>query len=265
MKQMIPALTAAAALFAAPAAMADTFILVHGAFQTAASWQGVAERLTKAGHAAVAVNLAGRAGDGKTPGDVSMADHIAAVRTAIEGTTGKVTLVGHSFGGMVISAVAEAMPDRIDELVYVAAYLPENGQSMQDLAMADHHGKWQADSFVVAADYSHASVNPRDRVTLFAADADAPLGQAIADAMVDEPLQPLGTPVTLTDAAFGSVRKAYVATMADNAVSTAFQLTMIGRGHVDEVIPIPTGHAPQEVAPDALVAALIAASTPELE
>jgi pimeloyl-ACP methyl ester carboxylesterase len=265
MKQMIPALTAAAALFAAPAAMADTFILVHGAFQTAASWQGVVERLTKAGHTAIAVNLAGRAGDGKTLADVTMADHVAAVRAAVEAADGKVTLVGHSFGGMVISAVAEAIPDRIDELVYVAAYLPADGQKMQDLAMADHHGKWQADSFVVAADYSHASVNPRDRVALFAADADPALGQAIADAMVDEPLAPLGTPVALTDAAFGSVRKTYVATLADNAVSTAFQLTMIGRGDVDEVIPIPTGHAPQEVAPDALVAALIAASTPELE
>ncbi len=265
MKRLIPALTAATVLFVGPAAMADTFILVHGAFQTAASWQGVADRLTAAGHTAVTVDLAGRAQDSKAPADVTMADHVAAVRQAIEGTTGRVTLVGHSFGGMVISAVAEAMPDRIDELVYVAAYLPQSGQSMQDLAMADHHGKWQADSFVVAADYSHASVNPRDRVTLFAADADAALGQAIADAMVDEPLAPLGTPITLTDGAFGSVRKTFVVTMADNAVSTPFQLTMIGRGEVDEVIPIPTGHAPQEVAPDALVAALIAASTPELE
>jgi pimeloyl-ACP methyl ester carboxylesterase len=240
-------------------------VIVHGAFQSAASWQGVADRLTAAGHQVVLVDLPGRDGIGPALGEVTQGDYVSAVTRAIDGTTGKIILVGHSFGGMTISAVAEAIPERIGTLIYVAAYLPQSGQSMQDLAAMDHHGAWQADSFVVAADYSHASVNPRDRVALFAADAPAALGKSIADAMVDEPLKPIATPVTLTAEKFGAVRKAYVVTMQDMAVSTPFQLTMIGRGLVDEVIPIDTGHAPQAVAPDDLVAALITAATPELE
>jgi pimeloyl-ACP methyl ester carboxylesterase len=258
-------LTALATILFTSAAQADTFVLVHGAFQTADRWAPVAAKLQEKGHTALTVNLPGRSGDGRALGEVTMDDYIAAVSSAINGVDGKVVLVGHSFGGMTISGVAEAMPERIATLVYVAAYLPKSGDSMQSLAATDHHNGFKQDSFVVAADYSHASLLPRDRIAIFAADAPADMAQAIADAMVDEPLQPIATPVTLTPERFGTVRAAYVATLADMAVSTPLQLTMIGRGNVDEVIPLPTGHSPHSVAPDDLVTALIAASTPELE
>lgn len=254
--------------FAAGMVSANTFILVHGAFQDASGWAGVAERLTAAGHTAVAVTLPGR-GDGRSAGDVTMADYVAAVQVAIQNADGPVVLVGHSFGGMVISAVAEDNPSNIASLVYVAAYLPrigtKPGDSMQDLAMSDHHGAWKQDSFVVAPDYSTASVNPRDRGAIFANDADAATAEAITSAMVDEPLAPMATPVTLTADRFGSVRTTYIVTLQDKAVSTDLQLTMIGRGSVQEAVPLETGHVPQITAPDALVEALIRAATPEVE
>jgi alpha-beta hydrolase superfamily lysophospholipase len=258
---------------AAPAA-AETYLLVHGAFQTAAGWETTAAALRAAGDTAVTVNLPGRAGDGRAPGTVQFADHVAAVSQAVADAAaadpdGRVTLVGHSFGGLVISAVAEADPAPLAGLVYVAAYLPQvgtvPGDSLQTLAMSDHHGGWQADSFVVAADYSTASVLPRDRAALFANDADPALAEQIAAAMVDEPLAPLATPVPLTAAAFGTVRAGYVVTLRDRAVSTDFQLTMIGRGMVAEAVPLDTGHAPQLTAPDALATAIRRAASPELE
>ncbi|WP_167766991.1 alpha/beta fold hydrolase [Jannaschia formosa] len=249
---------------------ADTFILVHGAFQTAEAWALTSDALTAAGHTAIAVDLPGRPGDGHDPAKVTMDDHVAAVRAAIEGAgVSPVVLVGHSFGGMTISAVAESAPERIATLVYVAAYLPavgaSPGDSMQDLALSDHHGGWKEDSFVIASDYATASVNPRDRAALFANDAPADLAEAIASAMVDEPLTPIATPVALTADRFGSVRAAYIVTLRDRAVSTDLQLTMLGRGRVAEAVPLDTGHVPHLVAPEALAAALIRAATPELE
>ena len=251
-------------------AQADTFVLVHGAFQTAAAWDETAAALAAAGHTAVAVDLPGRPGNPRPPAEVTMQDHVDAVLAAIADTgPDPVVLVGHSFGGMTISAVAEAAPERIASLVYVAAYLPAvdavPGESMQDLALSDHHGGWQADSFVVAADYATASVNPRDRAALFANDAPAELAEAIAAAMVDEPLAPIATPVALTSARFGQVRAAYVVTLRDRAVSTDLQLTMLGRGSVAEAVPLDTGHVPHIVAHEALAAALIRAATPEVE
>ena len=268
MTRLAPALAATALATLATPTLADSFVLVHGAFQTSAVWGGVAARLEEAGHQVVAVDLPGRDGDGRSPGEVTLADHVAAVLAAVEAAGEPVVLVGHSFGGMVISAVGETAPEKIATLVYVAAYLPavgEPAQSMNDLAMSDHHGGWQADSFQVASDYSTASVNPRDRTDLFANDASEEMARAIAEAMVDEPLAPLATPVPLTAERFGSVRKAYVVTMRDRAVSTDLQLTMLGRGHVDESIPLDTGHAPHVVAPDALASEILRAATPELE
>lgn len=266
--QSLPLLAVLAA--AQPAAASETFVLVHGAFQDAGAWSGVAEALEVAGHRAIAVDLPGRAGDGRTPAEVGFDDHVAAVLAAVTGAgESPVVLVGHSFGGMVISAVAEAAPDQIATLVYLAAYLPavgrEPGESMQDLAFSDRHGGWQADSFVVAPEHGSASVNPRDRAALFANDADAPRAAAIAAAMIDEPLVPLATPVALTEARFGTVRKAYVVTLRDRAVSTDLQLTMLGRGVVAEGVPLDTGHAPHQVAPEATAAALIRAATADVE
>lgn len=269
-----PLLLGAALCALTTPALAESFVLVHGAFQTAADWSAVAAELTEAGHTAVTVDLPGRGGDGLAPGAVTMADHVARVTDAVQAAAaadpaGTVVLVGHSFGGLVISAVAEADPARIASLVYVAAYLPRvgttPGDSLQDLAMADHHGAWQPDSFQPAADFSTASVNPRDRAAIFASDADAATATAIAEAMVDEPLAPLATPVPLTAARFGSVRKAAVVTLRDRAISTDFQLTMLGRATVDEAVSLDTGHAPQITAPEALAQAILRAATPEVE
>jgi pimeloyl-ACP methyl ester carboxylesterase len=269
-----PLLLGAALCALTTPALAETFVLVHGAFQTASDWTQVAAALTQAGQTVVTVDLPGRNGDGVEPGKVAMADHVARVNEAVTAAAaadadGKVVLVGHSFGGLVISAAAEADPASIASLVYVAAYLPRvgtiPGDSLQDLSMSDHHGAWQQDSFLPAADYATASVNQRDRAAIFANDADAATAQAIADAMVDEPLAPLATPVPLTADRFGSVRKAYVVTLRDEAVSTDFQLTMLGRGSVEEAVPLDSGHSPQITAPTALTEAILRAASPELE
>jgi pimeloyl-ACP methyl ester carboxylesterase len=255
-------------------ASAETFVLVHGAFQSAADWQAAADALRAGGDTAVTINLPGRAGDGRALGTVQMADHVATVMEAVKAAAaadpdGKVTLVGHSFGGMVISAVAERDRSQLAGLVYVAAYLPRvgttPGDSMQDLATSDHHGAWKADSFVPAADYSSASVNPRDRAEIFANDAEPSAAKAIVAAMVDEPLAPLATPVPLTANGFGTVRVAYIVTLRDKAVSTDMQLTMLGRGSVAEALSLDTGHSPLRTAPDALAKAIRRAATPEIE
>jgi pimeloyl-ACP methyl ester carboxylesterase len=90
-------------LLAGPA-NADTFVLVHGAFQTSESWAPVAQGLQGFRAQGCRRQPAGRGNDAGTPGDVIMDDHVAAVTAAIDASgPDKVILVGHSFGGMVIS------------------------------------------------------------------------------------------------------------------------------------------------------------------
>lgn len=103
--------------------MAATVVLVHGAFAESASWGAVAERLSRAGHRPIAAAnpLRGVAADA------------AAVSDLLRTVEGPIVLVGHSYGGSVISAVA-AEGAEIAALVYVAAFAPARGESCLELA-----------------------------------------------------------------------------------------------------------------------------------
>jgi pimeloyl-ACP methyl ester carboxylesterase len=96
-------------------------VLVHGAFADGSSWAKVVTKLQAKGYNVVAV---------QNP-LTSFADDVAATKRAIAQVDGPVLLVGHSYGGMVIS---EAGKDpKVTGLVYVAALVPEDGQSVMDV------------------------------------------------------------------------------------------------------------------------------------
>ncbi|WP_228993457.1 alpha/beta fold hydrolase [Streptomyces sp. DH8] len=96
-----------------------TIVLEHGAFADAASWDGVVARLQRAGYPVVsAANpLRGPATDA------------AYLRSVLDHIDGSVVLVGHSYGGTVISQAAAGLEDKVKALVYVAAFLPDTGES----------------------------------------------------------------------------------------------------------------------------------------
>jgi pimeloyl-ACP methyl ester carboxylesterase len=124
----------AAAVDAPPAvpAPATTAILVHGAWADGGSWARVTPLLQGRGVKVVSVQLRRS----------SLADDAAIVRQAIETQQGRVVLVGHSYGGAVIT---EAGNDaRVGALVYVAAFAPGDGESINDLVSPYPAGAWQA-------------------------------------------------------------------------------------------------------------------------
>ena len=248
---MLRTLLATTLLGAASPALADTFAVVHGGFQTAVAWEPVADALRAEGNEVILVNLPGRNGEGGDPHALTLGAYRDATLAAMD-EADDVVLVGHSFGGFTISAVAEAAPDRVRKLIFVAAYVPESGESMQALAETDEGTKFTGENFVVAPDYSTAEVLARDRTLLFANDVEGHRAQAISGALVKEPLPPLAEPITLTEASFGRVPKAYVLTLRDNAVSPALQARMVEQAAAAEVTMIDTGHAPKATAPDDL-------------
>jgi pimeloyl-ACP methyl ester carboxylesterase len=107
----------------APATAKPTIVLVHGAFAESSSWNGVASRLQARGYHVVAAANPLR-------GVGSDAAHVEAVLHSI---SGPVVLVGHSYGGSVISNVGNA-DHKIRALVYVSAFAPEAGESASELS-----------------------------------------------------------------------------------------------------------------------------------
>jgi pimeloyl-ACP methyl ester carboxylesterase len=112
-----------------------TYVLVHGAWGGGWKYARVAERLRKRGHLVFTPTLTG-AGERShlLSGDINLTTHVTEIRNVIryEDLSG-VVLAGHSYGGMVITAVADQMPDKIAALVYLDAFVPEDGQSLFDI------------------------------------------------------------------------------------------------------------------------------------
>ena len=112
----------------------STFALVHGAWQTAATWDLVAPGLRAGGHAVTIPLLSGLEGESSISPAVSLSQHIDDVLEALTRTdAAEVVLVGHSYAGMIITGVAEQAASRIKRLVYIDAFVPADGQSVMDL------------------------------------------------------------------------------------------------------------------------------------
>ncbi|TQJ92682.1 alpha/beta fold hydrolase [Streptomyces sp. SLBN-31] len=100
-----------------------TIVLVHGAFADASSWNGVVDKLLAHDYPVIAVANPLR-------GLTTDADYVRQIVTSVEGP---VVLVGHSYGGSVISNAAKGLPE-VKALVFVAAFLPEEGESAVTLS-----------------------------------------------------------------------------------------------------------------------------------
>src|SRR5882757_4711059 len=105
----------------APSPTAVTIVLVHGGFVDGSGWSGVYKHLKKDGHNVAVV---------QNP-TLSLADDVAVTKRAIAAQSGPVILVGHSYGGVVIT---EAGTDpKVAGLVYIAAFAPDKGESVSSL------------------------------------------------------------------------------------------------------------------------------------
>lgn len=217
-------------------------VLVHGAWMGAWAWDEVAPLLEAAGHPTVVVELPAHGDDPTPSADATLEGYRDAVLAALDGLDQPAAVVGHSMGGMVISEVAQARPDEIQSLVYVAAFLPRNGESLFALGMADPDS--QTGAHLVDNGDGTFSLDPAFIGEVFCGDCTDDAVALIVDQTRPEPAGPLLSPATVTDDVFGGVRKTYVRTEQDLAVSPAGQDAMIAATPVDELRSIATSHSP---------------------
>lgn len=108
---------------------ANTVVLVHGAWHGGWCWDRVRPLLEASGLRVLTPTLPGLekgASDGPAPG---LEEHIAAITSEVERAEGAVLLVGHSYGGMVVTGAAARVAGRLTRLVYLDAAVPSDGQS----------------------------------------------------------------------------------------------------------------------------------------
>jgi len=112
----------------------STFVLVHGAWQSNGTWDLLTPLLQKHGHRVIAPVLSGLGTDqSRLSSDITLQQHVEDVSRELARLPDRVILVGHSYAGMIISGAAEANPTQVRQLVFLDAFIPENGQSVLDL------------------------------------------------------------------------------------------------------------------------------------
>lgn len=235
----------------------STYVLVHGAWQAPYVWDNVKAQLESKGQKVIVVELPAHGSDNTSPATVSIDAYRDKVIAAIESIKGNVILVGHSMGGMVVTAVAEKIPGRIEKLVFIGAYVPANGQSLMDLAYTDTQSLL-GPALVPSADQLTLDIKPESIIPVFCQDADAATQQLLLSKFRVEPAIPFTNKASITAANFGSVKKYYIKTAQDHAVGPDLQNRMIAAANITNISSVNTGHSPFLTRPDEVTKLLLA-------
>ncbi|XGV97693.1 MAG: alpha/beta fold hydrolase [Leptolyngbya sp. BL-A-14] len=227
----------------------STYLLIHGAWFGQWCWHAVKPLLEQAGHTVITLDLPGH-GDDLTPvPEITMATLVARVGKELTAQTEPVILVGHSMGGMVISQTAEAYPDRIERLVYAAAYLLQDGQSLFQVSTADADS--QIGPYLLPdPDKGLIGIRPEALNEIFLHDAPAAMLVEAEARLRPDLIGPQTTPVHLTAANYGRVPRTYITTLNDRVISPSLQKQMFTATSCDRVLEIETGHSPFAAKPE---------------
>lgn len=117
-----------------------TYVLVHGAWHGGWCWERVARLLRKQGHEVYAPTLTGLCERSHlASAAINLNTHVTDVVNEIKWKELEdIVLVGHSYGGMIVTSVAEQLADRIASIMYLDAFLPLDGQSLYDIVGGAH-------------------------------------------------------------------------------------------------------------------------------
>lgn len=228
-----------------------TFVLVHGAWHGAWCWQRLVPLLRSRGHDVLAPDLPGHGADTTEVAGQSLEAYTRRIADVVREGGDDVVLVGHSLGGLVISAVAEALPERVRRLVYLTGFLPRDGDSLVRICSADPGNPLNAAS-VRTPDGKCVTVDPARLRELFYADCpdeDVALASARAG---PEPIAVMFQAVHVTEARFGRVPRAYIHCSRDAALPMFLQEQMVAASPCETVLTLPTGHSPFFAAPERL-------------
>jgi pimeloyl-ACP methyl ester carboxylesterase len=234
----------------------STFVLVHGSWHGGWCWERIVPRLEAAGHRAVAVDLPGHGANALPVNEVSLERYVAHLGAVLAAEREPVVLVGHSMGGLTISATAERVPGHIAQLVYVTGYLLRDGQCIRDVAQDDTETRIAANR-VMAPDGRSSTVRAEALVETFyhlCPPADA---AAACARLVPQAFAVLTTPLHVTAANWGRLPRAYIRCLQDRAIGPKSQTAMLAATPCDPVIDMDTDHSPFYSAPDALTAHLL--------
>src|SRR5579862_9311559 len=221
------------------------FVLVHGAFGGAWSWGPVVGELERAGHSVAAIDLPGSGADTAPVADATLDNYAARICEALAAAPEPAILVGHSMGGIAITQAAARCRDRVALLVFVAAFMPRDGQSLLDLTkLPEGAGDQVQANITIDGEPPVATLSEEGNRRIYSHCTPEQIEWVLARRR-PQPVAPFATPVSIPAGALDALPRAYVFTAQDVAISPALQRRMIRESPCVEVVEIDTDHSPQ--------------------
>jgi pimeloyl-ACP methyl ester carboxylesterase len=233
-------------------------VLVHGAFGGAWSWEPLIGPLEAAGHTVETLDLPG-GGDDATPLEEVTLDACAErVCAVLAQRPERAVLLGYSMGGVIVTQAASNCPERVASLIFMAAFMPADGQSLLDLTrLPEGEGDMIQANVVVEGEPAVAALSDEAAAeAIYHCCTPEQTAQALARRR-PQAVAPFASPVHVDEAVLASIPRSYVLTGQDRCIMPALQRRMIAEHPCRKVIEIDTDHAPHLSRTDEVVAALL--------
>ena len=273
------------------------FVLIHGSWHGAWTWSEMTPLLAKAGYASIAIDLPGAGTRTRYPQSflkrpldkaafatekspvaaITQEDRTKAAIDAVDHAAGlgngKVVLVGHSWGGLTISHVAEAVPEKLHALVYLTAFLLPDGMTGGAILGDPSFEPAQLGPLFMAepAETGGLRIDPRSQDPDYVAQAKAAFYHDVSDDYFaaiasllncDEVASTAGVPMAISAGRYGKVARHYIRLADDKAIPAGAQDRMVelvdasGIGGTTAVHRMSGSHSPFFAQPEALLAVL---------
>lgn len=232
------------------------YLFIHGAWHARWCWQYTTPLLKELGHEVFDPDLPGHGENKIDFTHITLATYVEAITQLIISIDKPVVLVGHSMAGVIISQIAENIPEHIKQLIYINGFIPENnGSLLQEAQRSDSPGI-----------STQLAMNPKKNEIIIKKTVatkkllfnccnhqDAELGMSL---LANEPLQPFFDTIKISPGKFGSVKKLYIACLQDHVLPMKDQKRMAKKSNCN-MISIDTDHSPFFSAADKLVKIII--------
>jgi pimeloyl-ACP methyl ester carboxylesterase len=214
------------------------FVLVHGAFAGGWIWEPLVERLEAAGHCAEAPDL--------PTAEVTLAPYVRRLADVLDAHPEPAVVVASSMGGVIATQLAAQAPDRFARLVYSAAFVPQDGQSLIDLTRLPEGRDDQTQANLVVEGDPPMAFVPGEiaRRTAFACCSDELAAWAL-ERRTPQAVAPFGEPVRLDGFRFGTIPITYVVCTRDQSIPPALQRRMLKAVGCADVVELDADHVPQ--------------------
>jgi pimeloyl-ACP methyl ester carboxylesterase len=232
--------------------MHDPVLLIHGAWQGSWTWNRLVPLMQARGLRPIALDLPGNGYDDVAPGDVSLDLYLDHIATVLDGIDGKVSLVGHSGGGMVATAAAERFAERVSRIAYIAGMMLPAGMGFKELQDSVDGIVGITPHLIWSEDRQTNWASPEKALEIFYHDCEPGIAADAVSRLRPQPFGGFALVAQPTVTRYGRLPRLYIEATGDRSVGIVEQRRMQALVPGATIASLATGHVPQLSAPELL-------------